>query len=234
MTTPLFISKRNQFYHKISGKGLEIGAFEHPACLPENCEVVYCDVISNEEAKAFFPEVNHTSLVSVDQIIDLDHEGLKIFEDRSQDFVIINHVIEHLFDPISAIVECFRVLRPNGFLILSVPDKRFTFDCNRPLTSNQDIFERVKRIPKEPNPVDYFDMLQFVHPELLDESAEVKEDALKGFHRRREHLNIWTDQSFLSFIDEVLHQKKIKSILTNKVLSNENQFEFFGIWKKLL
>ena len=77
-------------------------------------------------------------------------------------------------------------------------------------------------------------MLQFVHPELLDESAEVKEDALKGFHRRREHLNIWTDQSFLSFIDEVLHQKKIKSILTNKVLSNENQFEFFGIWKKLL
>ena len=92
MTTPLFISKRNQFYHKISGKGLEIGAFEHPACLPENCEVVYCDVISNEEAKAFFPEVNHTSLVSVDQIIDLDHEGLKIFEDRSQDFVIINHV----------------------------------------------------------------------------------------------------------------------------------------------
>lgn len=259
MTTPLFISKRNQLYQKISGKGLEIGAFEHPAKLPSECEVLYCDVISKKEASSLFPEIDKNLLVEVDKIIDIDINGLDAFESDSQNFVIINHVIEHLFNPVFAISECFRVLKKKGLLFLSVPDKRFTFDKNRPLTSKNQIFERIKRCPPIPLPSDYIDMLRYVHPgmlendpklyldintdlkrvllkyihpEMLENPVEVKEAALLSFLHRREHLNIWTDNTFLEFLEQLFIQKKINADLIRQVKPSENKFEFFGVWQK--
>ena len=108
---PLFLQKRAEIYKLLHGKGIEIGPFEHPAKLPENCSVEYCDVISTEEAKDLFPEVDHQNLVEIDHIIDLDKNGLSKFEKEKFDFVIINHVIEHLFNPIDAIINCYRILK---------------------------------------------------------------------------------------------------------------------------
>jgi SAM-dependent methyltransferase len=232
VTTPLFISKRNQSYQKISGKGLEIGAFEHPAKLPSACEVFYCDVISKQEALSLFPEIDKNSLVEVDEIIDLDINGLDSFESYSQDFVIINHVLEHLFNPVFAICECFRVLKKDGLLFMSVPDKRYTFDKNRPLTSKSQIFERIKRCPPRPMPSDYIDMLRYVHPEMLENTVEVQQAALMSFLHRREHLNIWTDITFVEFLEQLFIQNKINSNLIHQVRPSENQFEFFGVWQK--
>ena len=171
---PDFISKRNSLYQSLQGNGLEIGAFEHPAVLPEVCKVTYCDVISKTEALKLFPEVNKEELDEVDVILDIDKSGLSVFEDNSQDFVIINHVLEHLFDPVFAIRECFRVLKRGGTLVASVPDKRFTFDKNRTVTTDVEIFERIRRIPKIPTPEDYEDLLRNVHPELLNEPQHVR------------------------------------------------------------
>ena len=53
----------------------------------------------------------------------------------SQDFIIANHFIEHTEDPIGTIKRFLTVLRPQGILYMAVPDKRFTFDLERPLTS---------------------------------------------------------------------------------------------------
>ena len=94
---PLFLRKRNAIYKLLDGRGIEIGPFEHPVKLPDKCTVEYCDVISTEEAKDLFPEVDHQNLVQIDHIIDLDKNGLSKFENEKFDFVIINHVIEHLF-----------------------------------------------------------------------------------------------------------------------------------------
>jgi SAM-dependent methyltransferase len=162
-----FLSKRSSLYQSLSGSGLEIGAFEHPAELPSACKVVYCDVITKAEALKLFPEINADKLPEIDVLVDIDRDGLTVFKNKSQDFVIINHVLEHLFDPVNAIRECFRVLKVGGTLVVSVPDKRFTFDKNRTLTTTTEIFERIKRIPKLAIPQDYDDMLINVHPELL-------------------------------------------------------------------
>ena len=72
---PDFISKRNSLYQSLQGNGLEIGAFEHPAVLPEVCKVTYCDVISKTEALKLFPEVNKEELDEVDVILDIDKSG---------------------------------------------------------------------------------------------------------------------------------------------------------------
>ena len=61
-------------------------------------------------------------------------ESLATIPDGSQDFVIADHFIEHCQDPISALTIHFRVLKTGGILYMAVPDKRFTFDKDRPVT----------------------------------------------------------------------------------------------------
>lgn len=55
--------------------------------------------------------------------------------DHTLDYLCSSHVLEHLADPIAALHEWHRVLRPGGNLYLVVPDQRFTFDEPRPVTS---------------------------------------------------------------------------------------------------
>ncbi len=81
-----------------------------------------------------YPELANENLVPVD-IID-DGEKLATFKDRSQEFVIANHFLEHAsrirLEPSDGLLQ---VLRLQGILYLAVPDKRFTFDAERPLTT---------------------------------------------------------------------------------------------------
>ena len=103
-----FIVQRLPGYSLLSGKGIEIGAFEHPAQLPSNCKVEYCDAITPEQAQQLFPEVDTSKFVKIDHIIDLNREGLTKFPDGTFDFIIFNHVIEHLANPIYIVSEVLR------------------------------------------------------------------------------------------------------------------------------
>lgn len=57
------------------------------------------------------------------------------FHDHSLDYVLASHVLEHVANPVAALAEWYRVVRPGGLLYLVVPDRRFTWDQPRPLTS---------------------------------------------------------------------------------------------------
>ncbi len=48
-------------------------------------------------------------------------EDLSRFSDNQFDVVICTEVLEHLFDPITAIKEAYRVLKPYGLYIVTVP-----------------------------------------------------------------------------------------------------------------
>jgi SAM-dependent methyltransferase len=55
------------------------------------------------------------------------------FEDNSFDFIICNHVLEHIPDDTQAMKELYRVLAPNGVAIMQVPydrEREVTFEDN--------------------------------------------------------------------------------------------------------
>lgn len=56
------------------------------------------------------------------------------FHDHTLDYVIASHVLEHVANPIAALVEWYRVVRPGGVLYLVVPNRLATFDHDRALT----------------------------------------------------------------------------------------------------
>lgn len=56
------------------------------------------------------------------------------FHDHSLDYVIASHVLEHVANPIAALAEWYRVVRPGGVIYFVVPNRRATWDRTRELT----------------------------------------------------------------------------------------------------
>lgn len=62
-------------------------------------------------------------------------EATNLYGLGAYDFVLSCHMLEHTANPIKALHEWHRVLRPRGLLVLVVPDKERTFDHRRPVTT---------------------------------------------------------------------------------------------------
>ena len=64
------------------------------------------------------------------------------FLDGSHDFVVSSHVLEHFPDPIKALREWYRVIKPGGYIVMIVPHKERTFDRERPRTTLAELIDR--------------------------------------------------------------------------------------------
>jgi predicted SAM-dependent methyltransferase len=117
----------------IRGKGIEIGGLHNPLKVPSDATVQYVDFKACEELVKSYPGMSVCEIKAPD--IVADGEKLTGIPDESQDFVIANHFLEHCEDPIGTIENFLRVVKPGGILFLAVPDKRFTFDVRRPVTT---------------------------------------------------------------------------------------------------
>jgi len=237
--TPNFIAKdhflnlRLNGYKLIpNGNGIEIGAFEHPARLNEGCLTEYCDAITPDQAKSLFPELKDKDLLPVDHIIDLNKEYLSKFDDNSKDYIIINHVLEHLVNPIMIISEAFRVLKKGGCIALAIPDKDYTFDKHRPLTFFEELKRKYRDDRRKSDIYDFLDIARYVHPHQINLPHKELEIVLKEYQDRKEHLNIWTSKSFKTFLDKTFKLLDIDPTLLYESDGNLNQFEYFAIFKK--
>jgi SAM-dependent methyltransferase len=124
-----------QFLH---GVGLEIGALGKPLRVPRSVRVTYVDRMDVPALREHYPELRSRPLVPVDAIDD--GEKLARFNPGSQDFIIANHFLEHTQDPIGTVRRHLEVLKPGGVLFLGVPEKRWTFDRDRPTTSLEHLY----------------------------------------------------------------------------------------------
>jgi len=61
--------------------------------------------------------------------------NLSFIEDNVYDFLLASHVLEHIANPMKALVEWVRVVKAGGRLVIVVPNKNECFDHNRSYTS---------------------------------------------------------------------------------------------------
>ena len=113
----------------LKSPGVEIGAFKTP--IP-GISPIYVDRFSEYANEQTLAEYRGDSM-------DLP------FQDSSLQYVATSHVIEHVANPLAAILEWFRVLRDGGIIYMVAPDRRFVFDRNRALTSVDHIIEDFRK-----------------------------------------------------------------------------------------
>ena len=226
---------RDRGYALLSGNGVEIGALHEPAIIPAGVNVSYVDVVTREEAISFFPELDsslHKDFVKVDHIVNIEKEGLRKFQDSTLDFVILNHVLEHIANPIFVLGECFRVIKAGGRLVISIPDKRFTFDKNRDITTLDHLWSEYDAGVNEVSDDHYVDFLHGVHPHLATLSPSDMQIHIEGVRRRREHAHVWDSFAWEQFLTSVFEKCKIQAICLYKVTGDETNFEYFAVWRK--
>lgn len=61
--------------------------------------------------------------------------------EKKYDFLISSNCLEHIANPIRALLEWITVIKPNGYIFLCIPKKESNFDNRRPVTSFNHLLE---------------------------------------------------------------------------------------------
>jgi SAM-dependent methyltransferase len=130
--------KESALAHKLLDglEGLEIGGSAHNSFGLKTRNVDFTKemtVFKQEEVK-LCGEAMPVDIVSPGDQLPL--------ADNSVDFVISSHVIEHFPDPIKALREWYRVVKPGGYLYIIAPHKERTFDKERPRSTLAELIAR--------------------------------------------------------------------------------------------
>jgi SAM-dependent methyltransferase len=121
----------------LHGEGIEIGALYAP--LQTSAKVRYVDRMPVEQLRVQYPELADTELTPVDCIDD--GERLTTFANESLDFIIANHMLEHCENPLGTMRVHLERVRRGGILYYAVPDKRHSFDIDRPITTFEHLID---------------------------------------------------------------------------------------------
>ncbi len=139
-----FLLKAVNFYEL---KGLEIGPLNEPLVRKEDIQgegqIFYLDHLPTDQLKEKYQDDNS---VDVDSIVDVDfvcRNGNMVEATGGElfDYIVASHVIEHAPNLLQFLTDVQAILKPGGHCILIIPDKRFTFDLNRPVTTFGTVLE---------------------------------------------------------------------------------------------
>jgi SAM-dependent methyltransferase len=127
-----------------------------------------------------------------------DGARLASFADASLDFVVANHMLEHVEDPIAAIQHQLRVLRPGGVLYLTLPDARQSFDAPRKRTTTEHLLQDHREGPQVSRREHYEECARLIeghHGEIME--SRVREMEAQGL---RPHFHVWEPATFAGFL----------------------------------
>jgi SAM-dependent methyltransferase len=166
--------------------------------MPRGARVRYVDYLDEDELRGL-----HSNTLSAGRplvIPDVVDDGARLasFEDASVDFVVANHMLEHVEDPIAALRHQLRVLRSGGVLYLTLPDARATFDAPRNRTTTDHLLRDHYEGPHVSRREHYEECAMHIEGHRRETLAtrvrEMEADKL------RPHFHVWESVTFAGFL----------------------------------
>lgn len=169
------------------GRGIELGAAAHN---PFGLDTVN---VAPPDDYEFFKNAQ-IKMCGAAASVDIFAEGDNLpFDDNSQDFVINSHVIEHMPNPIKALKEWHRVIKPGGIVFIICPKRNaLKTDIPKPLTTIKHLLEDFE----------------------LNKTIDTHEGHKRG------HYHIWTIETFLEMLKLVPELKVVETQETDDKVGN--------------
>ncbi|MDP2805262.1 MAG: class I SAM-dependent methyltransferase [Gallionellaceae bacterium] len=208
--------RREQIGAMLTGDVLEIGPGGSPFPTSQGASVKYVDRSVQGGRDANWPElVGNPPGINADFDLHLDVDGLSPIAESSFDVIIASHLLEHLANPIKAICEFERVLRPGGKMVLLLPNRTSTFDAVREPTKLSHILSEYHENVTEVSDAHLTEFCNAIykqdpiHPEQVREwhNPDKLDAELFELHRRRSiHVHCWSQEEFASLVVGLLAQ----------------------------
>ena len=153
---------------------------------------------------------------------------LKYFKSETYDFIITSHVLEHIANPLLALLEWIRVLKEEGILLLVLPHKNGTFDHKRNVTTMSHLLEDFKNEIEE-NDLTHLPEILNLHDLNLDPGIDnmiaFKYRSEKNFENRGLHHHVFNT----SLVVDILNFSNLQILAVEHLLP----FHIIAIAKKL-
>ncbi len=212
---------------------LEIGPYMRPYIAKSVFDVYYADIRTQDEIYEYYLTHNlHGAKMPYELIVPIDYVIKDTYESAvgGKKFALVfsSHVMEHMNDVIAHLIDLSRILEDDGYVVLAVPDKRFTFDYFREVTPFRDMLDVYLNGTVSCLARFAFDMTFTYHPVndpalysargvsfadvaneegRFDKALEVYERVRKDGYVASEHNWVFTYPSFLDFIRDGLRAK---------------------------
>jgi SAM-dependent methyltransferase len=223
----------------LTGDVLEVGPGFAPFGTGPGARVKFADRSVEGGRDQNWPEIAslpHGPQAEYDVNIDVD--GLAAIADRSFDVVIACHMIEHLANPIAALLEFDRVLRTGGRIVIVMPDRHLTFDAVRTPTP---LDRLMKKFEAKVTDLEDWEIEEFcgaiyyqppVHPPAIREWHNPNHlDAERlALHRRRSiHVHCWSPEEYAAMIAGIVAKGLAKWKLHQVYFAVPRRFNEFGL-----
>ena len=244
---------RQQLANKyLVGNGVEFGALHNPLQVDSSqANVLYADKFSKQKLIKLFPELKQvaTDIVETDIYFDLN-QGLKEYCKLQKhalncNFYIANHVIEHLINPLRFLDNLHLIMKDGDRLYLALPDKEYTFDRNRTVTTWEHLYKEYSnntaRLSEAHIREFIFNVIPLEHRQ--EYYSQLRKNYQNWFKRqiiKREqshrsiHVHVWNQKSFDSFLNKAIKTLKLNFKILEKVNSQANKHEMIYILQKEL
>lgn len=139
---------------------------------------------------------------------------LGLIPDSKYDFVLSSHCLEHVANPLKALNEWLRVIKNGGVILIVLPNKHYTFDHNRPVTSMAHLIDDYSSRIGEDDLTHLEEILKLhdLSKDKLAGSFEAfRERGLKNFEKRSLHHHVFD----IALLKEMLSFFKVDVLFTH-------------------
>ncbi len=151
-------------------------------------EKIKCNYFSNKYANQIISEA-----VNLDKI-----------KNNFYDLVLSSHCLEHIANPLKALIEKNRILKSGGYFLLILPNKKTTFDHRRPYTTFEHLIKDYKDNVSEDD-LTHYDEIILLHDIEMDgfkkNKKEFEERSKKNFINRCFHHHVFDKNLIYSMLN---------------------------------